>query len=55
MCNVPLKYEFVIEIDDAPYTIENDVFLIYSEIVMSRDSDRWFETMKFKMNFLYIN
>ena len=31
------KYGFVIVNDCIPYIIENDIFLIYSEIVMSRD------------------
>ena len=49
------KYEFVIENDDTPYIIENDIFLIYLKIIMSRDSDRWLETMISEMNLLYIN
>ena len=53
--NVPLKYEFVIENDDTPYIIKNDVFLIHSEIVMSRDSDSWLEIITSKMNSLHIN
>ena len=48
------KYEFVIENDDTPYIIEKNIFLTYSEIVMSRDSDKQLETMKFEMNSLYI-
>ena len=49
------KYEFIIVNDDTPYIIENDDFLTYSMIVMSRDSDRWLETMISKLNSLYIN
>ena len=47
-----LKYEFIIENDDTLYIIENDVFLIYSKIVMSRDSD-W--NHKIQNEPLYIN
>ena len=46
MCNVPLKYGFV---------IKNDIFLTYSEIVMSRDSNSRPEIMTSEMNSLYIN
>ena len=55
VCNVPLKYGFVIENDNIPYTIENDIFLIYSKIIMSRDSGSWSEIMTSKINSLYIN
>ena len=46
------KYDFIIENDNTLYIIENDVFLIFSEIVMSRDSNR---CMTSEMNSLYIN
>ena len=46
------KYDFVIVNDCTPYIIVNDIFLTYSKIVMSTDSDR---TMISELNFLYIN
>ena len=53
--DIPLKYRFVIENDYTPYIIMNNIFLTYSKIVMSRDSDRWLETITFKINSLYID
>ena len=55
MCDVPLSYGFIIENDDTPYIIENDIFLIYSNIIKNIDSDRWLKTMKPEMDSLYIN
>ena len=35
--------------------IQDDDPLIYSEAVMSRDSDRWLEVMKSEMDSMYTN
>ena len=53
--NVPLRYDFVIENDNTPHIIENDDPTIYSEAVMSNDSDKWLEAMKFEIDFIYVN
>ena len=55
MCNVPLRYGFVIENDNMPHIIENDDLMIYSKAVMSSDSDRWLEAMNFEMDSMYTN
>ena len=41
--------------DCAPYIIENDIFLTYLKIIMSKDSDRWLETIESEMNSQCIN
>ena len=53
--NIPLKYGFVIENDNILYIIENDDPTIYLEAVISSDSDKWLEAMKFEMDFMYAN
>ena len=35
--------------------MKNDEPLTYMEAVMSRDSDKWQEAMKFKIDFMYTN
>ena len=55
VCNVPLRYRFVIENDNVPYIIMNDDPTIYSEAVKSSDSDQWFEIMKSEMDSIYTN
>ena len=55
VCSVPLRSGFVIENDNTIYIIENDDPTTYSEVVMSSDSDKWLNTMKFKMDSMYAN
>ena len=54
MRNVPIRYGFVIENNEA-HIIENDEPLIYTEAIMSRDSDKWLEAMKSEMDSMYSN
>ena len=55
MCNIPFRRGFIIENNNSSHIIENDDPTIYSEVVMSSDSDRWLEVMKFKMDSIYAN
>ena len=55
MCNVPLRYGFVIENDNTSHIIENDDPTTYSEAIMSSDSDKWLNAMKSEMDSLYTN
>ena len=55
MRNIPLRYGLVIENDNSSHIIENDNSMTYSKAVMSSNSDRWLEVMKFKMDFMYAN
>ena len=55
MRNIPLRYGFVIENDNISHIIENDDPTTYSKAVMSGDSDKWHNTMKFKMDSMYTN
>ena len=55
MCNVPLRYEFIIENDNTTHIIENDDPTTYSNAVMSSDSDKWLNAMKFEMDSMYAN
>ena len=50
-----LRYDFVIENDNLINIIQNDDPLTYSEAIMSRDSDRWLEAIKFEMDSMYTN
>ena len=54
MRNAPMRYGFVIENNEA-YIIENDEPLTYTEAIMRRDSDKWLEAMKSKMDSIYSN
>ena len=40
VCNVPLRYRFIIENDNISHIIENDDPMIYSKAVMSSDSNK---------------
>ena len=55
MYSVLLRYEFVIENDNTTHIIENDDPTTYSEAVMSSDSDKWLNIMKFEIDFMYAN
>ena len=55
VCSVPLRYGFVIENDNTTHIIENDDPMTYSKTVMSSDSGKWLNTMKFKMDSMYAN
>ena len=55
MRNVLLRYGFVIENDNTSHIIENDDPMTYLEAVMSSDSDKWFEAIKFEMDSMYTN
>ena len=52
---VPLRYEFIIENDNTSHIIENDDHTIYSEAIMSSNSDKWLNAMKSEMDFMYTN
>ena len=54
MQNAPLRYGLIIKNNEA-HIIENDKTLTYTEAVMSKDSDKWLETMKFKLDSIYSN
>ena len=49
-----MRYGFVIE-NNETHIIENDEPLTYMEAIMRRDSDKWLEAMKFKMDSIYSN
>ena len=51
----PLRYGFAIEKDNSINIIQDDNPLTYSEAVMSRDSDRWLEVIKFEIDSMYTN
>ena len=53
--NVPLKYGFIIENDNTSHIIENDDPMTYSKAVLSSDSDKWLNAIKFKINSMYTN
>ena len=53
--NVPFRYGFIIENDSLSHIIENDDPTIYSKAVMSSDSDKWLNIMKFKIDSMYTN
>ena len=55
MRNVPLRFGFVIKNDNTFHIIENDDLTTYSEAVMSSDSNKWLNTMKFEMDSMYVN
>ena len=55
MHSVPLRYGFVIENDNTSHMIENDDPTIYSEAVMSSDSDKWLNAMKYEIDSMYTN
>ena len=55
MHQASLRYGFIIENDNSINIIQDDDPLTYSKAVMSRDSDRWLEAMKFKMDSMYTN
>ena len=54
MQNTSLRYGFIIESNEV-HIIENDELLTYMEVVMSRDSDKQLEAMKFEMDSMYSN
>ena len=54
MWNVRLRYGFLVETNET-HIIENDESLTYTEAVMTRDLDKWLETMKSEMNSMYSN
>ena len=49
----PLRYNFIIKNDNEINIIEDDDPLSCSKAIMSRDSDRWLDTMKSEMNSMY--
>ena len=49
-----MRYRFIIENDEA-HIIKNDDPLTYLKVVVSRNSDKWLEVMKFKMDSMYTN
>ena len=53
--NVPLRYGFIIENDNTFHIFKNDDLTTYSEAVMSSDSDKWLNIIKFKMDSMYTN
>ena len=53
--NVPLRYGFIIENNNASHIIENDDLMTYSKAVMSSDFDKWLNTMKSKIDFMDTN
>ena len=55
MRNVPLRYGFDSENGNTTYIIENDDPMTYSKVVMSSDSDKWLNAMKFEMDSMYAN
>ena len=55
VCNIPLRYEFVLENDNTFHIIENDDPMTYLVAVMSSDSDKWLNVMKFEMDSMYTN
>ena len=55
VCNVPLRYGFVIENDNTSHIIENDDPTTYSKAFMSSDSDKWLNAMKFEIDSMYAN
>ena len=55
VCSVPLRYGFVIENDKTTRIIENNESMTYSEAVMSSDSDKWLNTIKFEIDSMYAN
>ena len=44
----PLRYGFIIENDNKINIIHDDDPLTYSEAVMSKDADKWLNTVKLK-------
>ena len=55
MCSVPLRYWSVIENDNRTHIIKNDESTIVSKAVMSSDSDKWLNAIKFETNSMYAN
>ena len=53
--SVPLRYGFVIENDNKTHISENNEPTTYSKAVMSSDSDKWLNTMKFEIDSMYAN
>ena len=53
--NVPLRYDFIIKNDNETLITQDDDLLIYSEAIVSKDSDRWLEAMKYEMDSMYSN
>ena len=49
----PLRYDFIIKNDNEINIIEDDDQLTCLEAIMSRDSDRWLDIMKFEMDSMY--
>ena len=54
MRNAPIRYGFVIKNNEA-HIIENNEPLTYTEAIMSRDSKKWLEAIKFEMDSIYSN
>ena len=55
MHSVPVRYRFIIEKDNTIHIIENDDPMIYLEVIMSSDSDKWLNIIKSKMDSMYTN
>ena len=55
VCNVSLRYGFIIKNDNMPYIIENDDPMTYSKAIMISDSNKWLNATKSKMDSMYIN
>ena len=54
MRHASIGYGFIIENNEAQI-IENDEPPTYMEAVMNKDSDRWLDAIKSKMNSMYVN
>ena len=52
--NEPLRCGYIIE-KNVAHIIENNEPLTYSKAVMSRNSNKWLETMKSEIDFMYTN
>ena len=55
VCNVPLRYEFIIENDNTSHIIENDDPTTYSKAVMSYNFDKWLNAIKSEIDSMYTN
>ena len=55
MHSIPLRYGFIIENDNTTHIIGNDEPTTYSEAVMSSDSDKLLNAMKFEIGSMYAN
>ena len=54
-CHAPLRYGFVIGNDNEVNIIQDDDPLTYSEAIKSKDSKKWVDAMKSKIDSMYSN